>query len=328
MPTSRSPLPPPCWHHDDGDPIAGRERRPRRSPRTSRPPLWTLGLGLVAVHLVVTLLVRPYPRWNDGIFVLNDARSFPDVPLDHHALRIGNLLPTRLFLDLFGYGQVAYYAWPFVTGILLILATFALGNVLFGRWVGAAAALLMVFHPVLVDTEIRPGVERMTSWQLLPDIPSAAFLTLGFALMIGAAQRRSARRRAATAGRRGGTSWRACASAGPTWCASSRCSSSRSSSGSSSRGGCPFAGGCRSRCRCSPAWPWSWSWPSPSTATRWPACTSASSTAGCRGPSCPGRTPCCGCRGRSSPTRRPPSCWPASCSPSSAPCSCDGGGTC
>jgi hypothetical protein len=48
-----------------------------------------------------------------------------------------------------------------------------------------------VFHPVLVDTEIRPGVERMTSWQLLPDIPSAAFLTLGFALMIGAAQRRS-----------------------------------------------------------------------------------------------------------------------------------------
>jgi hypothetical protein len=164
---------------------------PAVPPRTARPPLWALGLGLVAVHLVVTLLVRPYPRWNDGIFVLNDARSFPDVPLDHHALRIGNLLPTRLFLDVFGYGQVAYYAWPFLTGILLIVATFALGNVLFGRWVGASAALLMVFHPVLVDTEIRPGVERMTSWQLLPDIPSAAFLTLGFALMIGAAQRRS-----------------------------------------------------------------------------------------------------------------------------------------
>ena len=168
---------------------------PAVPPRSTRPPLWMLGLGLVAVHLVVTLLVRPYPRWNDGIFVLNDARSFPDVPLDHHALRIGNLLPTRLFLDLFGYGQVAYYAWPFLTGILLIVATFALGNVLFGRWVGASAALLMVFHPVLVDTEIRPRVERMTSWQLLPDIPSAAFLTLGFALMIGAAQRRSRRRR-------------------------------------------------------------------------------------------------------------------------------------
>lgn len=164
---------------------------PTAPSRTTRPPLWTLGLGLVAVHLVVAFLVRPYPRWNDGIFVLNDARSFPDVPLDHHALRIGNLLPTRLFLDLFGYGQVAYYAWPFLTGILLVVATFALGNVLFGRWVGAAAALLMVFHPVLVDTEIRPGVERMTSWQLLPDIPSAAFLTLGFALMIGAAQRRT-----------------------------------------------------------------------------------------------------------------------------------------
>ena len=62
MPSSRSRLPRPCWHHDDGDPT----RRPRAQtpplpPRTSRPPLWTLGLGLVAVHLVVTLLVRPYP---------------------------------------------------------------------------------------------------------------------------------------------------------------------------------------------------------------------------------------------------------------------------
>jgi 4-amino-4-deoxy-L-arabinose transferase-like glycosyltransferase len=158
---------------------------------------------LVLVHLVVAFLVRPYPRWNDGIYVLNDARSFPDVPLDHHALRIGNLLPTRAFLEIFGYGQVAYYSWPFLTGILLVVATFALGTVLFGRLTGAAAALLIVFHPVLVDTEIRPGVERMASWQLLPDIPSAAFLTAGFALMIGAAQRRSSE----DGDRDGGPTW-------------------------------------------------------------------------------------------------------------------------
>jgi len=33
-------------------------------------PTWTIGLGLVLVHLAVTFTVRPHPRWNDGIFVL------------------------------------------------------------------------------------------------------------------------------------------------------------------------------------------------------------------------------------------------------------------
>lgn len=155
-----------------------------------RLPTWVLGLGLVLLHLAVTFQVRPHPRWNDGIFVLNDARDFPDVPLDQHALRIGNLLPVRAFLELFGYGQVAYYAWPFLMGIALVVAVFALGTVLFGRWTAAAATVLLVFHPVLVDTVISPGRERMTSWQLLPDIPTTAFVAGGLALLIGAAQRR------------------------------------------------------------------------------------------------------------------------------------------
>jgi 4-amino-4-deoxy-L-arabinose transferase-like glycosyltransferase len=153
-------------------------------------PTWLIGLGLVLVHLAVTFQVRPAPRWNDGIFVLNDARDFPHVPLDHHALRIGNLLPVRAFLELFGYGQVAYYAWPFLTAILLVVAVFALGTVVFDRWTGAVATLLLIFHPVMVDTVIKAGTERMTTWQLLPDIPSTAFVTAGLALLIGAANRR------------------------------------------------------------------------------------------------------------------------------------------
>ncbi len=186
---------------------------PDQDSETSRRiPAWALAAGLVVTHLVVAFLVRPYPRWNDGIFVLNNARSFPDVPLDHHALRIGNLLPARLFVELFGYGQVAYYAWPFLTGILLVVATFALGTVLFGRRTGAAAAVLIVFHPALVDTEIRSGAERMTSWQLLPDIPSAAFLTAGFAVLIGAAQRRSVSMRGDDERHRGHDT-----ADGPTW---------------------------------------------------------------------------------------------------------------
>ena len=157
----------------------------------STAPSWVLGLGLVLLHLAVTVQVRPHPRWNDGIFVLDDAAAFPDVPrhLDHHALRIGNLLPVRAFLELFGYGQVAYYAWPFLCGILLVVAVFWLGTVLFGRWTAAAAGVLLIFHPVLVDTVIKIGQERMTSWQLLPDIPSTAFFTLGLAVLVTAAQR-------------------------------------------------------------------------------------------------------------------------------------------
>ncbi len=165
----------------------------RSAPRGFLPglPTWALGLGLVLLHLAVTFQVRPHPRWNDGIFVLNDARDFPDVPLDHHALRIGNILPVRAFLELFGYGQVAYYAWPFVTAILLVVAVFALGVVLFDRWTAATATVLLILHPVLVDTVIRNGTERMTSWQLLPDIPSTAFIAAGIALLVGGSQRES-----------------------------------------------------------------------------------------------------------------------------------------
>lgn len=169
------------------------ERPASPAERSRRPqvPTWLIALGLVALHLAVAFQVRPNPRWNDAIFVLNDARDYPDVPLDQHALRIGNLLPARLFLDIFGYGQVAYYAWGFLCGIFLVVATFALGTTLFGRWTGAAAAVLIIFHPVLVLTDIRFGIERMVSWHLLPDVPSAAFFTAGLALLIAGSKRRT-----------------------------------------------------------------------------------------------------------------------------------------
>lgn len=174
-------------HPDPVEPTPGEEPS-RPSGRTT----WALGAALLLLHLAVTLMVRPHPRWNDGIFVLNDAAAFPDLSraeIDHHALRIGTIFPTRLFLELFGYGQVSYYAWPFLTGLLLVAAVYALGTQLFGRLTGAAAAVLLIFHPVLVDTVIRHGQERMTAWQLLPDIPSTAFFTLGLALLVTGVKR-------------------------------------------------------------------------------------------------------------------------------------------
>ena len=153
--------------------------------RRVRPDI-LLVTALVAVQAVVQLLVRPNPRWNDGIFVLGYAKHFPDVPANHFTLRIGLLLPTRLFESIFGYGQVSYYAFPFLCSLLLVGATYFVGKELFGRWAGCIAALLTVLNPLLVETANFPGtgVERMTSWQLLPDIPSTAVFTLGLALLL------------------------------------------------------------------------------------------------------------------------------------------------
>jgi hypothetical protein len=153
---------------------------------TLRRPGLGLVTGLVVLQTVVLLLVRPNPRWNDGIFMLNYAKHFPNVPANHYTLRVGLVLPTRLAEWLFGYGQVAYYIYPFLCSLLLVVATYLVGRVLFGLWAGALAGLLVIFNPILVETVNQPGgrIEQMTSWQLLPDIPSTAFFTLGLALLL------------------------------------------------------------------------------------------------------------------------------------------------
>ena len=114
----------------------------------------------------------------------------------------------------------------------------------------AAATVLLIFHPVLVDTVIRTGTERMTSWQLLPDIPSTAFLTRGHRAAHRCGRCAVATRdgRPGDARRAGGSCGAASASAGPTWSASCRCSSTRVVRRRAARpGGCRCAGGCRSR---------------------------------------------------------------------------------
>jgi Dolichyl-phosphate-mannose-protein mannosyltransferase len=155
---------------------------------------WTLPAAIVVLDVLVQLRIRPYPKWNDALMVMDFARRFPHmpdhwrfepVPVAQHALRIGLILPARGFQMTFGYGQVAYYAFPFLAGLVLVLATYWLGLLLFGRAAGAFAALIIVLQPLLVRTTI-----NNTSWQLLPDIPGAALFTLGLALLLWGAQRR------------------------------------------------------------------------------------------------------------------------------------------
>jgi hypothetical protein len=136
--------------------------------------------ALLVLHAAVQLASRPYPRWGDAILSFDYARDFPDVPADHHAARLGVILPGRLFVEIFGFGQVGYYAYPVIMGVVLVVATFSVGRRLFGLTAGTVAGFLIVFNPVLVRS-----VGNTTSWHLLPDVPAAGWFTAGLALLLG-----------------------------------------------------------------------------------------------------------------------------------------------
>ncbi len=107
-----------------------------------------IGAMLVACVVAVQLAyaLQPYPSDQTNYFKAAD--RFPAAPenlgLTHQYLRIGLVVPVRLAIEVFGYSEAAYYAVPVLTAALLTASVFALGSLLFSRWVGAAAALLMV----------------------------------------------------------------------------------------------------------------------------------------------------------------------------------------
>jgi hypothetical protein len=153
--------------------------------------------GLLLLHLGIVLRVRPQPRWGDALLVFRYAREFPDVPLDHHALRVGTIIPARLLQLIFGPGQVAFYGWPLLTGCLLVVATYAVARQLFGSMAGLLAGALVTLSPVLVLSFNDSEAVRSAAyfWQLLPDMPSAALFTGGIALLIAGARSADGQRR-------------------------------------------------------------------------------------------------------------------------------------
>jgi hypothetical protein len=149
--------------------------------RPALPEVIALGALLVA-HIAVQLATRPYPRWGDAILTFVYARDFPNVPADQHSTRLGIVLPARLFIDIFGFGEVAYYIYPAIMGVVLVVAMFLVGRRLFGLVGGAVAGYLIVFNPIIVHT-----ANNTTSWQLLPDVPAVAWFTSGMALLLAVA---------------------------------------------------------------------------------------------------------------------------------------------
>lgn len=157
----------------------------------SRKSLWTrlssdVGLGaLVALAtLVVTLMYRRPPLPADQMSYFRAAQSFPDRPeggyVYWHYLRLGLVVPLRLVQELFGGSEGAYYVLPILFAMMLAVGMFAVGTLLYGRWVGIGAVILMLGNSIIF-TELT---------QLLPDLAATAQFVAAVAIAVAIRQQR------------------------------------------------------------------------------------------------------------------------------------------
>jgi hypothetical protein len=133
-----------------------------------------LVVGWLAIAL--THLRLPYP--SDQLHYLEAAPSFPrpieGSTITHQMTRFGLIGPTRLAMMIFGHSEATYYFVPLLSGVLLLLATYAIGAVMFSRVVGAAAAIiLLTYTPIFFDTT-----------ELLPDLFATGLFTVAVALAV------------------------------------------------------------------------------------------------------------------------------------------------
>lgn len=172
----------PFGEEDSPRPVTAtsRVRSPEEAPPSSRMSGSWLGDGatlalLVTVYLAVQLamLKPPALEGGDQLDYFTTAANLPDVTASHRHLRLGLLLPVRMAMEVFGYSEAAYYFVPIGAGVLLCASTFLLARMLFNRWVGFAAGLLVVLNPFVL----------WESSHLLPDLPGTALFTTGILLV-------------------------------------------------------------------------------------------------------------------------------------------------
>jgi hypothetical protein len=125
----------------------------------------------------VAFLQPPFP--SEQVIYFKAASAFPNIEPEHWQLRIGLLLPVRVLIEGFGYSELAYYAVPVAAGALTASATYYLGALLFGRWVGLFAAVLTTVNSFVL----------LKSSTLLPDVLATGLFTLALGLVIAAGRR-------------------------------------------------------------------------------------------------------------------------------------------
>jgi hypothetical protein len=167
--------------------LTDHERLPLDDPPTSPSPRWRrawrepgllIPAGLTLGWLVVTVLHLRFPYPSDQLNYFRAATSFPHPLLPtteiHQVTRFGLLIPVRLTMLVFGHSQASYYVVPVLGTLSLLLGTYAMGTLLFSRWVGAAGALVvMAATPVFND-----------STDLLPDVLATGLFTIALAVAV------------------------------------------------------------------------------------------------------------------------------------------------
>lgn len=156
--TTKSPLP-----------TEGASHRDHESWLARYAELVALTAGIVLALLLITV---PLP--GDPMNYLEAAENLPSTPLHHGSTRLGLTVPAWLLTMGFGYSETSFYLLPILAFGGLAAATTFVGKRLYGHWVGLGAAALVLTSPWILPY----------GTQLLPDIPSAALLTLSVGLLL------------------------------------------------------------------------------------------------------------------------------------------------
>jgi Dolichyl-phosphate-mannose-protein mannosyltransferase len=111
--------------------------------------------GFVAV-LFFLFLERPHP--SDPLVYFYAAWHIDEIEPAHRELRAGLVWPIQAVMSIFGYSQLSYYVVAAVAALVWVLSTWFFGRLLFGRWVGFLAGILIVYNPWVLSelTELRP----------------------------------------------------------------------------------------------------------------------------------------------------------------------------
>ena len=129
----------------------------------------------LAVATAIALLTVPLPV--DPMIYLEAAQNPGAADPNHWTTRIGLVLPVWVVSLAFGYSEVTLYTIPILATAVLAAATAMAGRRFFNTGVGLGAGILVLASPFVLPF----------ATQLLPDVGSAALVTLAFALVAGAA---------------------------------------------------------------------------------------------------------------------------------------------
>ncbi|MFP3881767.1 MAG: ArnT family glycosyltransferase [Actinomycetota bacterium] len=130
-------------------------------------------------YLVIQSKFMVPPPMDDQLNYFQTASDLPPSDPLHQESRIGLLIPVWLLIQVFGYSEVAYYAVPLASAVVLVGGTYLLGRLIFDRLVATLSSLLIVANPYVL----------WHSSHLLPDITATATLTLALGILIYACRR-------------------------------------------------------------------------------------------------------------------------------------------